>query len=381
LTSIDGFLTTAHQMNVIERWNNKPNLLTETVAAHSYLVAVIGWGLATAAAARSGRPVDAPEVIKRAVAHDLHEVITGDILAPTKRSARVFKRAVEQLEHQAGLELAAMLPESLRPQFERYIVSPMDESPEGRLVETADLFAASLKAWLEVQMGNGFHRGNLDRIRSILRSSPVPEVHELMWELEVYGDSLEQRPSLAKFLRLLFTLYYVKRWNNLPTLAPKSVAAHGHLVALIAWVLAEAENVERRADLPVGDILRRALLLEAPKAITGDILYVSRTASPGMERGVALARTRASRELLAMLPAELQPAFAPYLEPLAGEAEQLVQDASRLAAYLEAAMEVRLGNSYFQPILDALQERVDSPFPTTRAVMEGLAAGSVGATP
>src|SRR5690606_39826146 len=69
------------------------------------LVAVIGWGLATAAAARSGRPVDAPEVIKRAVAHDLHEVITGDILAPTKRSARVFKRAVEQLEHQAGLEL------------------------------------------------------------------------------------------------------------------------------------------------------------------------------------------------------------------------------------------------------------------------------------
>src|SRR5690606_35393728 len=96
----------------------------------------------------------------------------------------------------------------------------------------------------------------------------------------------------------------------------------------------------------------------------------SKTASPGMARGVEQARTRASRELLDMLPTELQPAFAPFLQPLPGDAEQLVQDASGLAGCLEALMEVRLGNTYFQPILDALRERVDSPFPSTRAVME-----------
>src|SRR5690606_36664342 len=124
-------------MSVIERWNNKRNLLTETVAAHSYLVAVIGWGLD----ARSGDPVNTVDVIKRVVAHDLHEVITGDILAPTKRSAQALKRAVEQLEHRAGRELAAMLPPPLRARLERYIVTPMDDSPEGRLVETSDLFA------------------------------------------------------------------------------------------------------------------------------------------------------------------------------------------------------------------------------------------------
>ncbi|MFO7246494.1 MAG: YfbR-like 5'-deoxynucleotidase [Thermaerobacter sp.] len=375
MAGLHRFLTTAHQMNVIQRWNNKPNLLAETVAAHSYLVAVIGWGLAAAAAGR-GRPVDTADVIKRAVAHDLHEVITGDILAPTKRSARALKRAVEQLEYQAGQELAAMLPGDLRPRLERYILDPMDDSPEGRLVKTADLFAASLKAWLEVQMGNGFHRGNLDRIRGFLRASDLQEVHELMWELEVYADALEQRPSLAKFLRSLFVLYYVKRWNNLPTLAPQSVAAHSHLVALIAWVLAEAENARAQTSLPVDDIVRRALLLEAPKAITGDILYVTKTASPDMLRGVEQARSRASRELLDMLPPELQPAFAPYLRPLPGQAERLVQDASRLAGCLEALMEVRLGNTYFQPILDALRERVDSPFPTTREIIEGL--GLVG---
>lgn len=371
--AIHRFVAIAHQMNVIERWNNKPNLLPETVAAHSFLVSIVAWGLSAAAAAR-GVEVDTVDVIKRAVAHDLHEVITGDILAPTKRAARTIERAVDQLERRAGRELIAMLPAAVRRRFETSVIDPMDASAEGRLVQTADVFAAFLKAWLEVQMGNEFHRGNLDRIRKALLLSPVQEVRELMWEVEVYGDALESGPSLAKFLRLLFTLYYVKRWNNLPTLAPKSVAAHSHLVALVAWVLAETENAMHGRDLPVGDVVRRALLLEAPKAITGDILYSSKTASKSMARGVDIARTRAARELLAALPERLQGAFEPFLQPLEGEAEQLVEDASLLAGYLEAAMEVRLGNTYFQPIVDALLLRVDSPFPTTGEVLAALRA-------
>src|SRR5690606_25346402 len=125
-----------------------------------------------------------------------------------KRTAVTFKRAVEQLEQRAGRELSGMLPPGIRERLQRYVVEPVDDTAEGRFVETADLFAASLKAWLEVQMGNAFHRANLDRIRAILRGSPVHEVHDLMWEVEVYGDALETKPSLAKFLRLLFTLYY-----------------------------------------------------------------------------------------------------------------------------------------------------------------------------
>src|SRR5690606_6737546 len=141
-----------------------------------------------------------------------------------------------------------------------------------------------------------------------------------------------------------------KRWNNLPTLAPNSVAAHSHLVALIAWLLVEAQNLMFGDDLPVYDIICRALLLEAPKAVTGDILYHSKMATRSMERGVEIARSKAARELAESLPDFLRGHMAPYLEPLPGRAEQLVNDAGVIAGYMEASMEVRLGNTYFQPI-------------------------------
>lgn len=384
LRGLHQFIGAAQQTNFIERWNNKPNLLPETVAAHSFLVAIIVWGMAAAnfqrqrvgsvagAAATGDRTVDTVEVLKRAIAHDLHEVVIGDILSPTKRAAKTMKRAVERLERRVGRELVRLLPAMIQDRFEPYVVEPMDTSPEGRLVKTADLFAAQLKAWLEVEMGNGFHRADLVQIRRSLRQMHSSLVEELLWELGDDEEPPETTVSLAGFLRILFSLYYVKRWNNLPTLAPKSVAAHAHLVAFIAWLLAETENAFNRADLPVGDVIKRALLLEAPKAITGDILYVSRMANRSMQRGVDIARARAARELLALLPPDLQPAFGPYLQPLAGPAEQIVDDAGRLAGYMEALMEVRLGNSYFHPILEALADRLESPFPTTRQLLNSL---------
>lgn len=365
------FLTTAHQMNVIERWNNKPSLFSETVAAHSFLVAVISWGLGAAAVQR-GDPLNVLELLKRALAHDLHEVITGDILAPTKRAAGIMKQAVQQLERRAGLELVHLLPVVIRDRFQPYIVEPMDDSTEAELVATADLLAAALKAWLEVRMGNQFYRDSFDRVRRLLHGRSGAEVHSLLWELDLYHDSLEGRPSLAGFLRNLFSLYHIKRWNNLPSLAPKSVAAHCYMVALVAWVLAEAENVTYRRQLPLGDIICRGLLYEAPKAVTGDILYHSKTATPAMERGVEVVRMRAAQELAASLPDDIRSAFVPYLEPLGKDAEQIVEDASLIAGYLEADMEVRLGNTYFQPILDRLLARAETPFPTTRAVLQAL---------
>ncbi|HEY8450052.1 MAG TPA: hypothetical protein VIL95_06190, partial [Bacillota bacterium] len=53
-------------------------------------------------------------------------------------------------------------------------------------------------------------------------------------------------------------------------------------------------------------------------------------------------------------------------------AEQLVDDASLIAGFLEAAMEVRLGNSYFRPILVNLLERLETPFASTRQVFEAV---------
>lgn len=368
------FLETAHMMCVIERWNNRPNMLTETVAAHSFIVTATAWVMAAHRLA-DGTPVRLDEVLKRAVAHDLHEVITGDILAPTKRSDPAMEEAVRQLEQEAGEKLASLLPEPVAGALGPYVVDPMDGSTEGDLVGTADLFAAFLKAWLEVELGNRFHHDSLTRTKNILSRRPSAETAALMAGIQNETASPGAGPSAAKFLHHLVTLYYVNRWNNLPTVVPKSVAAHGHLVALTAWVLAEAENEYYRRGIPIGDVIGRALLLEAPKAITGDILYHARVASPSMKEGVDAVRGRAADELAASLPEALAPYFIPYLEPGDAAAAKLVEEAALVAAYMEVLMETRLGNTYFIPIQDSLKERLKDPYPSTEAVISGLESG------
>lgn len=376
---MDQFLSLAHGMSVIERWNNKPNLLAETVAAHSFLVSVMAWGLGAVGQAK-GMEVDLGRVLKRAIAHDLHEVITGDILAPTKRADPGIAKAVADLEREANLEILATLPQHLQKELAPYMMEPTDDSPEGRVVAAADLFAAYMKSWLEVQLGNAFHTETRQRISAMLQAYSLPMVTELMADLEQVeqqGDGPGEEPSLANFLHHLVTLYYVKRWNYLPTLATKSVAAHSHLVALAAWIMAAAENHAHGRDLPMDAILKRALLVEAPKAITGDILYRSKTASRPMLAGVEAVRAQAARRMVAALPQDLQTHFAPYMEPLPGPAGKLVEEAAVVAAYMEVLMEVRLGNSYFLPLRHELEQRLEDPFPVTRQLMAAL--GSIDA--
>lgn len=378
MNSLHQFLAAAHQMNVIERWNNKPNLIQENVAAHSFLVTVISWGLAKIAQLNGMSPV-LSEVLKRALSHDLHEVITGDILAPTKRATQEMKLAVESLERRAGSELISLLPEAIRPQVEPYVVSPMDDSAEARLVARADMLTAALKAWLEVSLGNQFYREGLQHITGRLAADPAAiDAYQLLLSITGQGNGHRNQPDLSSFLRHLLSLFHVKRWNNLPTLAPKSVAAHSHLVALIAWLLAELENVNYQRQLPVDKIICRALLLEAPKAVTGDILYQTRTATKAMEQEVSVVRTMAAAEIARALPEELREAIGQYLEPLPAGWERVVDDASLIAGYLEAAMEVRLGNSYFRPVLESLRHRIDSPLPTTQAILSDLWAATAG---
>lgn len=360
-------------MSVIERWNNRPNMLRETVAAHSFIVTAASWVMAAhRLAGPEAAALDLGEVLKRAVAHDLHEVITGDILAPTKRSDPAMEDAVRQLEQQAGEELASLLPEPVAGALRPYVVEPMDGSPEGDLVAAADLFAAFMKAWLEAELGNRFHGDSLARIRAMLEKSPLPEASALMAGVESEAASPGAAPSAAKFLHHLVTLYYVNRWNNVPTIVPKSVAAHSHLVALTAWVLAEAENRRYSRAIPIGEVIGRALLLEAPKAITGDILYHARVASPSMKEGVEAVRGRAVAELTASLPDGLAPFFVPYLGPGDAVLAKLVEEAALVAAYMEVLMETRLGNTYFTPIKASLRERLKDPYPATEAVISSL---------
>jgi len=68
-----------------------------------------------------------------------------------------------------------MLPENLRPEYEKYIV-PNEDSPEYKLVKCADRLSAYLKCVEEVKAGNSEFKKAKTSIGNELKSLKCAEV-------------------------------------------------------------------------------------------------------------------------------------------------------------------------------------------------------------
>lgn len=69
---------------------------------------------------------------------------------------------------------------------------------------------------------------------------------------------------------------------------------------------------------------------------------------------------KAEAELLALLPGELQDAFAPYLRESqwTEEEQELIKSADRLSALLKCRAEIQTGNKEFEPAAEQILRRL-----------------------
>ena len=131
---------------------------SESVAAHSYDVAVLAHALALLSNTRfggvNGVPVSVEHVVLLALYHDASEIFTGDMPTPVKYRNPLLRDAYKQLEREAEQRLLDTLPANLRCDYEPLIISPAVASPEQRLVHAADKLAALTKCAEELADGN-----------------------------------------------------------------------------------------------------------------------------------------------------------------------------------------------------------------------------------
>ena len=138
----------------IKRWGLKRNAHEENVMEHSWEVSVIAHTLALIKNHYYKGAVDANAIATAALYHDITEVITGDLPTPIKYHSLEISAAYKQIEHQAELELLALLPSELRSDFESLISH--DKLPEDhiKIIKAADKISAYLKCQAELKAGN-----------------------------------------------------------------------------------------------------------------------------------------------------------------------------------------------------------------------------------
>jgi 5'-deoxynucleotidase YfbR-like HD superfamily hydrolase len=146
---LKSLFSVVHDMAAVQRFSRLRMVHPEDVLRHTGMVCVFAYGIARllqTKAHRELKPLDMGTIMARAVAHDMDETITGDIVRPTKYFSQVLREELAALEvkgvnHIAdALEIPTLVGDHEHAKHGR----------EGYVVKLADALAALCTVYTEV---------------------------------------------------------------------------------------------------------------------------------------------------------------------------------------------------------------------------------------
>lgn len=170
------FYAYMYRLRYIERWSLMRNTVKESVAEHSWQVALLTHALCSIANEVFGKRIPTDQAVVLALFHDATEVFTGDIPTPVKHHSSAMLNNFREIEQLASNRLLEMVPEPLKETYRPLVTGKHDLSNElRRYVKAADLLDAYLKCVTELSTGNREFAAAKDQILESLRKLDMPE--------------------------------------------------------------------------------------------------------------------------------------------------------------------------------------------------------------
>ncbi len=187
------FFAMMSRMKYIERWALMRNSIHENISEHSLEVSMLAHALAVIGNRRFGKQLNAEKAALIGLYHDATEIITGDMPTPIKYYNLHIQEAFKDIEKNAAEQLLGMLPEDLRPDYEKIFFAEEEEAYLCRLVKAADKLSALIKCLEEDKAGNREFRQARETILQSLEEMQLEEVAEFQREfLESYEKTLDE---------------------------------------------------------------------------------------------------------------------------------------------------------------------------------------------
>ena len=186
-----------------------------------------------------------------------------------------------------------------------------------------------------------------------------------------------KRP-LSHFFAYVSRLRWIKRWGLMRNAIEENVATHSWEVATLAHALAIIRNRHFGGQVNADRIAAAALYHDATEVITGDMPTPVKYHSQVMREAFGDIEHKAEAELLALLPADRQADFAPYVRESGWEQEEkeLIKAADRLSALLKCQAEIQAGNKEFEPAAGHILKKLeDDALPEVMYFLEVFAPG------
>ncbi|NUJ98078.1 HD domain-containing protein [Candidatus Gracilibacteria bacterium] len=147
------YLFNIKRLSHITRWNGKVKFLPISVMSHLVIVCFISYVIAHIEA-DNNNPLSSLDLMLRGLYHDIPEAITGDIIAPTKRSVKGFSEILEEVEkNMLDDYLFSYIEKDYKKFIAPYLFHPF-EGEIGKIVKYADILSALFEAKIEILSGN-----------------------------------------------------------------------------------------------------------------------------------------------------------------------------------------------------------------------------------
>ncbi|NLL62960.1 MAG: 5'-deoxynucleotidase [Ruminococcaceae bacterium] len=189
------FYALISRMKYIDRWSLMRNTEKESLSQHSYEVAVIAHALAVISNKRLGTNYNVERVALIGLFHDSPEILTGDMPTPVKYYSSESREAFKKIENTATEKLLNMLPEDLRPEYERFFKPKEEDAELWKLNKAADKISALIKCVEEEKAGNNEFReakaATLKAIKKMECKSAEIFLEEFLPSFELTLDQLK----------------------------------------------------------------------------------------------------------------------------------------------------------------------------------------------
>ena len=149
------------------------------------------------------------------------------------------------------------------------------------------------------------------------------------------------------FYAYISRMKHIKRWALMRNTMEENIQEHSHMVAVLAHALATIRNRYFDGNVDVGEVTAVALFHDASEILTGDMPTPIKYYNADIRNSYKEVERMAEKQLLQMLPQELQEDYAHLLTPVNEEVEQIVKAADRLSAYIKCLEELNAGNREF----------------------------------
>ena len=162
------------------------------------------------------------------------------------------------------------------------------------------------------------------------------------------------------FFAYLSRLKLISRWSLMRNTQPENDAEHSLQVAMIAHAIAIIGRDRYGREVNPEHVLSLAVYHDATEVMTGDLPTPVKYHSEELRSAYHRLEDLSADRLLALLPADLIPAFSPYLKQEKNYERDLVKAADRISAYIKCMEEKRAGNREFDYAAETIRESVEA---------------------